>query len=58
MSGEINVVARTQIIIVEPVSKSISIINAGPQGPMSNRITVSNTPPSSPSVNDLWVDST
>lgn len=33
MSGEINVLARTQIIVVEPISKSVSIINAGPSGP-------------------------
>jgi hypothetical protein len=58
MSGEINVVSRTQIIVVEPVSKSVAIINAGPPGPNSNQITVSNTPPSSPGINDLWIDTT
>jgi len=35
MSGEINVISRTQIIVVEPVSGSVSIINAGPPGPPS-----------------------
>jgi hypothetical protein len=33
MSGEINVISRTQIIYVDPTSGSVSIINAGPQGP-------------------------
>jgi hypothetical protein len=33
MSGEINVLSRTQIIVVEPTSGSVSIINAGPSGP-------------------------
>jgi hypothetical protein len=33
MAGEINVVSRTQIIVVPPGSNSISIINAGPPGP-------------------------
>jgi hypothetical protein len=33
MSGEINVVHRTQHIIVDPASSSIAIINEGPQGP-------------------------
>lgn len=33
MSGEINVLSRTQIILVEPLSGSVSIINAGPAGP-------------------------
>lgn len=33
MSGEINVISRTQQIIVEPVSASVSVINAGPPGP-------------------------
>jgi hypothetical protein len=33
MSGEINVVQRTQYIIVEPSSASVSVINAGPVGP-------------------------
>lgn len=33
MSDEINVVSKTQVIVVEPASSSISIINAGPQGP-------------------------
>lgn len=32
MSDEINVVSRTQQIIVEPSSASVSIINAGPPG--------------------------
>lgn len=30
---EINVISRTQIIVVEPTSGSVSVINAGPQGP-------------------------
>jgi hypothetical protein len=61
MSGEINVISRTQIIVVEPVSGSVSIINAGPMGPPgppSHQITVSATPPSSPNINDLWIDPT
>lgn len=33
MSGEINVISRTQQIIVDPSSAAVSIINAGPQGP-------------------------
>ncbi|MET0786497.1 MAG: hypothetical protein ABWY25_07325 [Paenisporosarcina sp.] len=33
MSGEINVISRTQHIIVEPASSSIAVINAGPPGP-------------------------
>jgi hypothetical protein len=33
MSGEINVISRTQQVIVEPASSAVSIINAGPQGP-------------------------
>jgi hypothetical protein len=33
MSDEINVISRTQSIIVEPVSGSVSIINEGPMGP-------------------------
>jgi hypothetical protein len=33
MSGEINVVNRTQHIIVDPASSAISVINAGPAGP-------------------------
>lgn len=32
MSGEINVLSRQQTIIVEPVSSSVSVINAGPVG--------------------------
>jgi len=58
MSGDINVLAKTQIIVVEPISKSVSVILAGPPGPMSTKIHVASTPPSSPSVNDLWVDTT
>lgn len=34
MSGEINVLSRTQIIVVEPTSGSVAIIDAGPQGPV------------------------
>lgn len=33
MSGEINVLSRTQVINVEPFSRAVSIINAGPAGP-------------------------
>lgn len=33
MSGEINVLSRTQIVVVEPTSGAVSVINAGPQGP-------------------------
>lgn len=33
MSGEINVISRTQQIIVDPASGSVAVINAGPQGP-------------------------
>lgn len=28
----INVVSRTQVIVVEPASLAVSVINAGPQG--------------------------
>lgn len=35
MSGEVNVLSRTQIVRVDPVTKSVSVINAGPQGPGS-----------------------
>lgn len=31
--SEINVISRTQTIIVEPTSGSVSVINAGPPGP-------------------------
>ena len=31
--SELNVVSRTQRIIVEPSSRSVSVINAGPIGP-------------------------
>ncbi len=33
MTEEINVISRTQTIIVEPTSSAVSIINAGPMGP-------------------------
>jgi hypothetical protein len=33
MSGEINVISRTQHIIVDSASSSISLINEGPPGP-------------------------
>ena len=33
MSAEINVISRTQVIVVEPSSGSVSIIQAGPPGP-------------------------
>lgn len=33
MTGEINVISRTQLIVVEPSSKAVSIIWAGPAGP-------------------------
>lgn len=33
MSGEINVISRTQQIIVDPASSSVAVINAGPIGP-------------------------
>lgn len=33
MSSDINVVSRTQKIIVDPVSSSVAIMNAGPPGP-------------------------
>lgn len=33
MTGEINVISRTQLIVVEPSSKAVSIIWAGPPGP-------------------------
>jgi hypothetical protein len=33
MSTDITVVSSTQIIVVDPASKSISVINAGPPGP-------------------------
>lgn len=33
MSTEINVIARSQLIVIDPVSNAVSIINAGPPGP-------------------------
>jgi hypothetical protein len=33
VSEEVNVISRTQRIIVEPVTKSVAVINAGPPGP-------------------------
>jgi hypothetical protein len=33
MSGEINVLSRTQVINVEPRSGAVSVVNAGPPGP-------------------------
>ena len=33
MSEGINVVSRTQIVIVDPITSAVSIINAGPPGP-------------------------
>ncbi len=33
MSEEVNVLSRTQRIIVEPVTRSVAVINAGPAGP-------------------------
>jgi hypothetical protein len=33
MSGEINVISRTQQIVVDPASSSVAVINAGPIGP-------------------------
>lgn len=33
MSGEINVLSRSQTIVVEPPSSAVSVINAGPAGP-------------------------
>lgn len=33
MSQELTLIQRTQQIIVEPVSATISVVNAGPQGP-------------------------
>jgi hypothetical protein len=59
MSDEINVVNRTQTIFVEPSSSSVSIINAGAQGPAGPpgvAIYVGPTPPPTPAVNALWID--
>lgn len=33
MSEELNVLIRTQRIVVEPTSRSVSVVSAGPQGP-------------------------
>jgi hypothetical protein len=33
MSTEVNVIARTQLIVIDPVSNAVSIINSGPPGP-------------------------
>lgn len=33
MSGEISVVSRSQIIVIEPTTSAVSVINAGPMGP-------------------------
>lgn len=33
MTSEINVLSRSQVIVVDPVSRSVAVINGGPQGP-------------------------
>lgn len=33
MSDQINVLSRTQTIVVEPISGTVSIMNSGPPGP-------------------------
>ena len=33
MTTEINVISRTQVIVVEPTSGTVAIISAGPVGP-------------------------
>ena len=62
--SEINVISRTQMIIVEPTSGSVSIINAGligptgPPGAAGTIVSVGPTPPPAPALNALWVDTT
>jgi len=65
--SEINVIQRTQIINVEPVSQSVSVINAGPQGPggpigtSTGTIILPGTTPPLPSdgaVGNYWIDQT
>ena len=34
MTDEINVISRTQVIVVEPTTSSVAVINAGPVGPV------------------------
>jgi hypothetical protein len=59
MSDELNVISRTQVINIEPTSGSVSIINAGPQGPAGSSGGVFNVsatePPDSLLVNDQAV---
>lgn len=61
MSSEINLTQKTQRIIVEPSSKSVSIINAGPIGPAGPsgevKVYFGDAPPVSPEDGRLWVDS-
>ena len=60
MSEEINVISRTQTIVVDPASSAVSVISSGPPGPPGpgQTIWVAPTPPPSPSIGDLWVDTT
>jgi hypothetical protein len=59
MSGEINVLSRTQTIVVDPTSSAVSVINAGPVGPPgpvgSNEVWIAATPPPNQET-ELWYD--
>jgi hypothetical protein len=48
MSDEINVVSRTQIVNIDPASGTVSIINAGPQGPPGTAPSTIPGPPGPP----------
>jgi hypothetical protein len=65
MTTEINVLSRTQIIKVEPVTKSVSLINAGPPGPggaigsaTGSVILIGTSPPTAGdgAVGNYWID--
>jgi hypothetical protein len=56
---DLNVVSRTQRIIVEPASRSVSIINAGPMGPSGPASIIEGPqgPPGAPgggTIQDIW----
>lgn len=71
--SDISVLSRTQRIIVDMASSSVSVINAGPSGPGGPQglqgeegpqglpgvsVVVSETAPASPSLGDVWYETT
>lgn len=55
MSQIIEVVAKTQRIVVDPSTQAVSVINAGPQGPAGVGGTASNFFHTQVSENPSWV---